>query len=237
MDIFSGKSLKDDIDDYYGRVGSKSYEVICDMDEVLVNITPSWVGKALLNEKIVNCIGERDIEFMAKHDLTILTLSRTIYRLSEWLDLDEECTKLFESIYFSNGDTFYDNLEPTTFGQGLISTIEKPSLRTVHILTHVGSIDNSSKRRFIEKYFSHKKFNYIEVPLNTPKSKVINDLDIKYVSFVDDSLHNIMDVLKNTNSYTCEFSMPRLGYNEETPELIELVESKFARFGYYERVL
>jgi hypothetical protein len=170
-------------------------------------------------------------------DIATLVLSRDEYMLRDWMGLSGKTAEIFDSIYHDNGDTFYDGLQPTSFANSLLKGIEYHTIEKVYIMSHCSPNGNSSKERFIEKHFHHPKFEFVAVPYTKTKSQVINEMDIDYMSFVDDSLTNIMDVMKNTVSGTRDFTMPRLGYNAITDDLAELVEEKFARLGYYSQVI
>jgi hypothetical protein len=234
MDIFNGKSIYQN----FQELGQyRKYDIVCDMDEVLVNISPAWVSHAILNDKIARFLGTEKLEFMAKYDITSLVLARNEYYLSKWLELDEEHDILFQSLYHDKGDVFYDGLYPTSFAIGLMDIIESPAINKIWIMSHVTLNDNSSKELFVERYLRHKKFELVKVPLGNKKSGVINEMGIDYISFIDDSMNNIIDVVTNTRSETKEFTLPKLGYNILTPEIEALIENKFLRFGYYENVI
>ena len=201
--------------------------ILVDLDEVMVNIGIKWMFRM------------RDLDLLpASYDnddaVVHAALHREEYYFWKHVGLEKEDTRIY-----AEDSTFYDNLEATTYGQGIEMNALAGRLRGV-ILTHcVEGPVNESKKRFISKNFP--SLITICIPGHTPKSKVINDMGLNhYVTFSDDSVKVVTDVLHNTLSLGKEFYMPKFGHNgieRFDPKDLEYMAEISAKLVYYENIL
>lgn len=198
--------------------------LVVDCDEVLVKINQKWYNDFIANPRIKEFLLDTQIDPSQIH-WNVNT--RKNYFLLNHLnfqspsDLPEEIDKIFMDTYFGN-PTFYDDLPISNYFQALFNIFETHShfIKELHVVTH--TMDNStpvlkSKNKFLLAYLKTinkkipVKLHFLEK--HEKKSECINNEIGYYDSFVDDALHNIEDVIENTDSYNKEFLIPLYTYN------------------------
>ena len=213
--------------------------IVCDIDEVVVNITPKWVELALFDEFL---IGRCEFDVLkegfgkSQKERDLLVLNRETANIQEWLKASTVGRLYMETLYFDNPH-FYDDLFLTQFGKELVQTTNSKSLIFVSH-TKLDSEINQSKLNFIERNFPGCKVHLVE--LGQPKSAVIKERIGKFDIFIDDGLNNIKDVMRYTDCNGAAFFSPSLGYNRNEDivlEIKELSKEKNTSFGYYTRIM
>jgi hypothetical protein len=202
--------------------------IACDVDEVIVNISPKWIllSSQILphNTKLKNCIMEKEKEGI--YEKFILERSHGYIQtmLEKEFDVTKEEISKIDELYYSN-ETFYDDLKPTKFAESLIKASNLGKLNSITFITKNRKKDdpsNASKIRFLNHYFKNVKIKIFEVFDKEPKSAVLNK-NGPFDIFVDDSLDNIAEVLANgKKGKVKEILIPSLGYNKDIPEIIFL---------------
>jgi hypothetical protein len=215
-------------------MATPKFNIILDMDGVIVNTTDKWRDKLLKDPRIIRHLDTiknstaPDIYTKVKNKHSELRIE---YYMQDWFEISKDNKELHQIVndtYFKD-DKFYDDLEPTRYLNSLFKMTEL--IESIIIITHCGSDDklpvNMSKKRWLIKYlkeFKNKDINIgtFLVPNNVLKSKIVIDNNINYSTFVDDNLECIRDMIENTVSLNREFLIPIYGYNK-----------KFEQEGYY----
>lgn len=179
--------------------------IICDIDEVIVNQTPKWCRK-IYNEIDVDPILKKEL---IKDDNVLndkFVLFRDKYYLSEWLKSVDEVSEYTISKIMSlyeDDDTFYDDLFPTRLGIALSGLVQTKRVEHIYYISKSGK--NSaweSKLKFMDKHmYVEGKTSIIRVPLNKAKSEYINKHvpDISKINTLfEDQPSNIHDILNNS---------------------------------------
>lgn len=175
---------------------------ICDMDEILVDISPEWCKRIHDNKDKYSDYLDIDDRILDKKHV----LRRKTFKLQDWLVKEgiEMPKEIFDDIFkiYSDDINFYDGLAPTDFclalhGLAMTSRVEK-----IYVLTRSVDSNWKSKIKFLEDHFYvDGKVEIIKVPFNMKKSSVINELipDVDKVNLlIDDELSNIEDIIDNT---------------------------------------
>lgn len=218
--------------------------IVVDCDEVLVKINQKWYDNFITNSKVNEFLKDNNIVTSA---INPNVNTREKYNILGHLSLDthadlpEEINNIFLECYFGN-PTFYDDLPLSNYFKALLTIMKTHShfIKELHVITH--TMDNNtpvlkSKNRFLLK--SLKEFNNkIPVKLHflekhEKKSECINS-EIKYYdSFVDDALHNIVDVIDNTESHNKEFLIPLYTYNSIFPDKANHENERNVTISYF----
>ena len=211
--------------------------VICDFDQVIVNIDSKW---ALLFYK--SCpeyfekFGLTDDEIFDKFIEPLAISKRTDYCVSQFLGIQKGSK--YEKIFFdaySECPDFYDDLPFTQMGRVLDSLSQSGKIR-LYILSHcMDRKDSDSKLKFIQKNLP--KAEYTLVTKGTKKSFAINEKNLNHYSiFIDDSLDNIEDVFLHTQSVGKEFIIPVFGYNRNFDYLLSPMAKNMSTLKQYEEI-
>jgi hypothetical protein len=230
------------------NISQISGNFIFDMDEVLVDISPSFYRSIRFNwrkyNRWFNDLGPKD-----KKEI----INRPVFEIDQWLlkdsikklsqDKKELITNDIKKLIF--GDFFsqdiYYFLEPTEFARKTImnkSFIEHARVNKIYILTRcVGTLMVKYKKNFVKKWFNHPKVELIIVDIDEKKSDVIKKLSINWNLFVDDEIRNIADFAENFNIEGKEFLIPATGYNKMPLALDILIKEKGGVYNYYEKNL
>ena len=210
--------------------------MVCDVDDIIFNITPKWTFQSFRDKHLNRHIKNREPLRTINNPLHFINyvLTRETYYLNDWLQIPKLHQENFLEIY-SADPFFYDDLRLTPFGKSLLLLKDA---RHVYFVSHVMEdvVDESKKKRLLELF----KINatYLPVPFGQKKSEVINahcpDFDI----FVDDAMSNHLDVLTNCKSEGKNFVMPLFRHN--APLLIQhedLINKLHVRFGCYDNFI
>ena len=187
---------------------SKPSIIVCDVDEVLVNISPKWMNLAFDKGLCPNKMTEQEV------------LDRSDYYLDGLITPDENNT--FYKLYSESHD-FYDDLPVTTFAKSLLNmNVVKPNaISKIHLITKCGDDlnlpVNQSKKRWLEEVFKDIpsfKIDYHYITDNQSKDYIFEHCD-HIDLFVDDKPQNIADILLNKpeQSTIKSIAIPRLGYS------------------------
>jgi hypothetical protein len=239
---------------------SRNVEIVTDMDEVLVNISPKWARKAWPQvKKFINSGLSGRYENIERTFAVSEVLSREEYYISDFLKefarsaalygredevLDfinlhsQEIDEIVMSVYLE--EDFYDDLLPTSMGKGIALMAEQHFVKKIHICSHVIPGTESSKERFLKRYFKSEKIKYNSLPIDQKKSEFVKTVP-GYTAFIDDRPDIILDVVKETNSDFKEFIMPQLGYNNilrtSDVELQSMINERNAILKVYRNVV
>ena len=168
--------------------------IVCDIDEVIVNISPKWVHKAIHDKACLLRIRNQDVLITHRDTpdkLNALVLDRLNYNLIEWLKLPSSVHKHFINLYAKDG-IFYEGLSLTKFAYGLLST---PQARHVVFISHVISDETEeSKRNFMRRYFKNIDYELHTIPRDKKKSEVIASICPNFDVCVDDDVDNLIDM-------------------------------------------
>lgn len=236
-------------------MAKKIGNIILDMDEVIVNISP--IVYRMLRDPYREFF--KDV-FEDKGDLTDEEiLQRPSLFLENWLikeDLKEDfvpgnpffdfvISMIIELIYKKD---FYDLLKPTQFANEILNNpliMNSGDIKKVYIVTKVFKdapemIDY--KIKFLNKHFPQfiNKIELIGLTENEKKSEIIINKNLDFELIVDDSLENIIDYITNPNLNidNKEILMPALGYNQEIPpEIVALAIKRNISFSSYNNIL
>ena len=201
----------------------KSFKVVVDMDEVLVDISPKWTIKIIENEKIRSYL-QKNFNNELEEVLKAHPNNRTNYCIMKHFgeNIDEKIKNEMLNVYF-NDRNFYDDLHPNNYGLILNEMIKENFISELLVLTKCGHSVNQpvnwSKMKWLQKHFSSckRKVSFSLITNEEKKSDAIIKSNFNdYATFVDDHLDNILDVMKNTNSREKEFLIPRTTYNSLT---------------------
>lgn len=127
---------------------------------------------------------------------------------------------------------FYDVNECTNFALGFRSYVESKLCKKAIIITKCLSdtqIDNKVNwcRSFFRTCSDKIDFCFVDT-FNGSKSKLINDNDIYFDSYVEDNLDNIIDVIENIpveRIFGREIMIPKMGYNNPTNKFSNYVST------------
>lgn len=221
--------------------------IICDVDEIIVNQTPKWCKKIFEYSKTDKEFAN-EIKVCKELLDPNIVLARDKYYLNEWLKNDnlesisQENFKKMMDLCFEDKN-FYDDLVPTKMGLALNGLCNTDRVEKIYFITKNAKNGNwDSKLRFLERYFFvDGKTEIIRVPLNKSKSEYIN----KYVKdkdrvnvLLDDEPNNIKDILANSLSNNtlvvlfpihCGYSLAR----NTTVEELEEYEKNGKEIRYY----
>lgn len=152
-------------------------------------------------------------------------INRPIYHLDKWLALpDVEMSDDIKEVYYGiySRSDFYKFSRPTPFGYALKKFLSHKLCKEIYIATHIVSDKQiDPKMQYILDFFGKEnmsKIKFLPIDRSTKKSSVITDNNIEWDSFADDLLENITDMAVNGKGFGNEFLIPRLGYNNSTPE-------------------
>ena len=178
-------------------------------------------------------------------------MNRKVYSLNEWLIdkkymdyTSEQYSALQVRIFSELINSFfttdmYRDAVPTEFAKRTIMNpvyMESNTIDRVYILSrNVTDAQSESKEKFIKKYFSSPKVQYIPVTRKGSKGETLRKLGIDFNLFVDDEIPNIRNIMENFQQLEKkEFLIPQYGYNKMPPELRILIEEKGGIITYYD---
>jgi len=149
----------------------------------------------------------------------------------------------FDAVYREDS-TFYDDLQPTSFCQGIILALEETrAIQQVHVITHVfahGDPVNASKRRWLQRWLRPGELPVVvhEVEGHLKKSDIMREHCPESDLFADDAMKNVIDVLSAEGVHVGEILLPRMGHNSPAlPDVELLAELRRTAIGYYLNVL
>ena len=142
-------------------------KILLDMDDVLLDLLPHWVGK--LNE----LAGEKGTDAqVATHDIRCWDISRFFPTLTK--------QEIFSAI---GDDGFWSRIPPTKNGQWFVKKLQKLG-HEVLIVTASGYETVPSKmKRFFHLY---PTLSWNDVVVTSRKQRVLGDV------LIDDAVHNLM---------------------------------------------
>jgi hypothetical protein len=221
---------------------------VFDMDEVLVDISPEMYRTVRFNwrryHRYFKDLGPlTDQQVLGRSTFHMLDwLLKSEYRLMPKEELEHHVKNVLNMLkddYFEV-DTLYDKLVPTEFARKTIMNknfIEHNNVKKIYILTRYFSEKMiESKRKFIERHFSHAKVETIFVPLDRKKSDYLKEKGVNWNLLVDDEIRNIRDMAENFDLQGKEFLIPTTGYNNMPPELDLLIKEKGGSYTYFKRI-
>jgi hypothetical protein len=191
--------------------------IVCDLDDVLVPISPKLAALAVIAHGLDTSLADPD-----------RVAARETFQVGEylgglsWDDMKE----------FYRGD-FYSDLRPTTLGRGVAAAAARGAIRLA-IVSHTTDETRESKLRFCQRFFPG--VTVLTPPIGSPKSEAINEAGLgDYSTFADDHPENVHDVAANTFSVGKEFMMPSYGYNrelrDETQEILLANRAVLVRYS------
>jgi hypothetical protein len=199
-----------------------------DVDDVLVNISVPWVERAMLHPLLEGALSKAGLP--KGELLTETVIGRPMYYLQTWLKevygLPDGYMCILDEIYRQDG-SFYDDLPPTTFCQGIITALENTrALREVHVITHVYAEDDpttESKLRWLNRWLKPDQYPVkVHVVVGSAKkSAVLKQHCPKPDVFADDAMKNVIDILLEDAVQPGEILIPRMGHNSPFPKDIE----------------
>lgn len=218
--------------------------IVCDVDEILVDISPKWTYLIYQNKEYFGEYMNLDPNFdLDKHYLNILY--RPTFYLNHWLmkpehqvDTPEMQDVLTKMLDLYDNDTFYDNLKATKLGSSIALAAKSKLISKISVISRVTGNNKESKVRFIQNLFRgsmHKVEIYL-VSETEKKSDVFSSLGNDIASLYEDELNNIKDILSNSdNARDLQIFMPSFQYNALDQEVIDLAKNKgcsMHRFDY-----
>lgn len=200
--------------------------IAADCDEVLFHISGKWMNKILNNPKIRNLLkDEMILKAEASHPNNRFAYPLTSHLTS--FGFTENIEKLILDEYFQDS-SFYDDIIPSSYFVAVIEMMKKNLIKEFWVISSCKDTKlpvTRSKMKNLEKYLGKYQnavdIHYIFTEGKEKKSDVINNYEIKYNSFVDDCMDNIVDAAANTDSADKEFLIPRYRYNLEIPDDIK----------------
>lgn len=216
-----------------------------DLDDVLVDFSEIMYQHIRLNWR------EYSRYFYDPGDLTLKKLmDRPVYNLNEWLikkDYVEYTSEQYSALQLKIFSKFikkffstdmYKTANPTEFARKTIMNpiyVESSTVDKIYILSrNITDTQDESKKKFVEKFFSHPKVQYISVRASEKKGETLKRLGIDFDLLVDDeipNIRNIAEVFPRLDKK--EFLIPEYGYNKMPAELQLLIESKGGIITYY----
>lgn len=227
MKGFSERNFNLDINPSTTINGTNRFIIVSDFDEVIMNISDKWFSKIRLNPTLTPYTNQK---FVQKLWDKIGTFTyRDDYYLNKYLKIDKpEHAELMLAEYF-NDNTFYDDLGFTPFSDSFIGQTEV--IEEFHILTHAGAECtehpvNESKLRAIERFKNHIGLHYSKlhvhlIPANQSKGEFLKEKGIKFNTFIDDHIPNLVSVAKHVEDNGYELMMPVYGYNNDINPVLE----------------
>lgn len=221
--------------------------MIADMDEILVNISPKWVGLMYKEKDYFSKYFNLDDDYIAARDY-LRVLYRPVFYLDGWLtkkDVDKNTEEYHQAInHFMDiydNDTFYDDLGETILADSLRTALSSNRLNKLYIVSRCTPNNIDSKKRFISRIYEGQlnKISFWNVDSNDQKSDVIknfNDLD-KVAALYEDENKNIADILTNTPLNTIKVYSPDFGYNHPNQKLKDIISENDSTLTRYEYVI
>ena len=206
-------------------IHAPKFVIATDCDDVLVNTAGKWVRHILSDDSIVSQIPEENLKkVLQAHPMNREEFDITThFGGGDWLT--ESLKKKMLDKYFHDA-TFYDDLNPSVYAAGLIGMAQAGIVESIWVITSCVDLKypvTASKVVFLNRLFGELKMtvpvHYVFTEKGETKADAIKAKDIRYNSFVDDHLSNIIDVVKNTPSEGKEFLIPRYRYNSVLPEV------------------
>ncbi len=209
-----------------------------DVDDVLVNITPKWVGKALAHPEMKR-VGRFPHLPSDRASLRRLVLGRDMYDLPSWLGIPGPMIQEFLLIY-ANDENFYDDLPPTPMAESVRLSLQLPHITgRVHVISQVMAIGsggaNASKERWL-KWLLEPSLNPVSIHFTLPsekKSDVLRKHCPEPDTFVDDSMKNVLDVLTSKGVSPKQVLLPKMGHNDPAPSISLLAKLSSVDLSYY----
>ena len=214
--------------------------IAADCDDVLVNTAGKWVRSILSDQSLASEIPKEAIDAAARAH----PMNREKFDISSHFSPGDWMTKELHQrmldAYFHDSE-FYDDLHPSSYCRALKQMAQMGTVEAIWVVTSCVDIRlpvTRSKARFLDRVFdeirSHTTVKYIFTQQGETKAEAINSMEIKYNSFVDDSVANIVDVIKNTESRGKEFLIPRYRYNLQVPDMPTLVGQHRANIVWFD---
>jgi hypothetical protein len=219
---------------------------IFDMDEVLVDISPSNYRAIRFNWRKYHQ-WFKDYGPLTKAQI----ISRPEFQIDEWMFRDEINrmpdaeriplkAKIKQIMFkdFFNKD-IYAYLEPTIFARKTLlnkSFMDHNRVEKVYIVTrYTDKTLEDAKKKFVKKWFNHPKVEFLGVPYTSKKSELFKTLGVNWNVLIDDELKNIADFAENFDIKGKEFLIPITGYNEMPLGLDLLIKEKGGTYSYFEK--
>ena len=220
--------------------------IIMDFDDVLVNSSTKAFSLIRSNWRVFNRwfvdsgpLSEEEIYARKAFSFNDFLLKKEFINLTP-----KEYTALHLLIDAELGKrvfngTLYDDLEPTKLARKTLMNemyIGSSNIKKVYILSrNMTEAQHQSKLRFIKKYFSNEKIEYIDVKYNENKADVIKHNKVDWNLVIDDELKNIRDIVEAEENMTRkEILIPQYGYNKMDITLKMLINGKGGIYTYYD---
>lgn len=223
-------NLNQYLNEYNKSVSFNNLKLISDMDNVLVNIDlPAYyiIKKLSKTNKYYFLNQYFNLNFTDEE-----IINRDVYDVFEFILKDKnnsnkkELKEFFLNSTFARNN-FYNDLKPTKYCQGLVNLVNSNAVEKLIILSVCLDGTNETKIKWIKNVFGEKVFNekidFLEVPYNEKKSTILNKYykDLKWNSYAEDVLYNIIDVVKNCNGELNEVIIPSYGYNKIDTDFVK----------------
>jgi len=242
------------LNSFYSNPTKKT--LICDVDEILVNITPKWVSEMVKHRDELGKYFDLDEDFDYQRDYAKV-LYRPYYMLDHWLlkqDVDQDkvyvpdFNKYIQKMMdlYDTAD-FYDDLPPTKLALGLAQTLGstangKPLVDKLIIISRSsGTKSENSKTRFIQELFAGNmdKVDTYYITGKEQKSDVtlsLNKDELNQIAAVfEDENKNVVDYLQRGKINSTKIYMPSLNYNRpnlEFKNIVKASKSELVRYMY-----
>lgn len=218
------------------------FDIAVDCDDVLVNIAEPWIHAILCDPAIAALLPEEAQEnAKLHHPMNRLQFDILSHFHRDTSKISPADQLLMHNKYFMS-ETFYDELEPSSYYFMLKSMMEFGVLKSVSVVTSCIDLSypvTKSKVRFLLKIFESFKTAGVEVRFiltekGQTKAQAINEHKVVYSTFVDDSIANIVDVIMNTNSDCREFMIPRYRFNTTIPDEKRMTDEKQIKVFWFD---
>jgi hypothetical protein len=201
--------------------------VISDLDDTLVFSLFKVVALAVLNKDL-----EEEYLDIDRY------IEREGYFFQEYLKdskLTNDGKELFDKYY--SGD-FYDDLFPNKIAEILADLNNSDKIKLV-IISSTYDSNKASKEKFIKKFFPNA--SYFLLGMKESKADCINSNNLSdYVTYFEDNLDIVHEVIKKTYSLGKEFIMPHFGHNcieKVSPEMLKDIVNYQAEVKYLPKQL
>lgn len=218
--------------------------IITDVDEILVCISPKWCRKLLEKRELFRPYFKVEILEEVEdneYEFNKLVFSRPEFYMNKWLareniEIPVEILKAYLDLH--SDPFFYTDLEPTPVAVALSNLVKLKEVKKIYVISRQASNNSStnSKLNLINSLFPSNKLEirFIENNGKALKSEAIKDINIEHGFIFEDEISNIDDYLTNSpNIKNCTFYMPQYGYNIANESLLKKIKDKDIEFKIY----
>lgn len=223
--------------------------IVMDMDDVIVNISPSIY-------ECIRCNWKKYRKYL--EDLGPLTrqeiFKRKQFDMFDWLvkekyddDIGEKKDEAKKQVMkwlkqdFFNTD-YYSSLYPTELAIKTLMNktfMSSNRIQKVFILTRYFEDCPEmleSKKKFIERYFKNEKVVFIPIKSFEIKANVLKNKGITWQLLIDDEPTNILDFIMYYPEKGHEYLVPEYGYSKLGATVENIIIAQGGSINYYNRV-